>query len=117
MTLLVNSDRLQSDFEALSAIWRLRRWRRPLGRQPPGPQPRASRRPALVPRPRRRSRAWKRGGSGRQPQRHPARPVAKAHRTLLLGSHLDSVPNGGRYDGALGVLAGLEALRTIKEPA
>src|SRR4051795_2045899 len=25
---------------------------------------------------------------------------------LLLGSHLDSVPNGGRYDGALGVVAG-----------
>ena len=25
--------------------------------------------------------------------------------TLLLGSHLDSVPNGGRFDGALGVMA------------
>lgn len=36
-------------------------------------------------------------------------------RTLLLGSHLDSVPNGGRYDGAVGVLAGLECLRCIKE--
>jgi N-carbamoyl-L-amino-acid hydrolase len=35
--------------------------------------------------------------------------------TLLLGSHLDSVPNGGRYDGALGVVAALEVLRTIKE--
>ncbi len=35
--------------------------------------------------------------------------------TLLLGSHLDSVPNGGRYDGALGVLAALEALRRVKE--
>ena len=35
--------------------------------------------------------------------------------TLLLGSHLDSVVNGGKYDGALGVLAGLEALRRIKE--
>ena len=35
--------------------------------------------------------------------------------TLLLGSHLDSVPNGGRFDGALGVLAALEALRTIQE--
>lgn len=29
-------------------------------------------------------------------------------RTLLLGSHLDSVPNGGRFDGALGIVAGLE---------
>jgi len=36
-------------------------------------------------------------------------------KTLLLGSHLDSVPNGGRFDGALGVIAALEALRTIKE--
>jgi N-carbamoyl-L-amino-acid hydrolase len=35
--------------------------------------------------------------------------------TLLLGSHLDSVPNGGKYDGALGVLAALECLRVIKE--
>jgi beta-ureidopropionase / N-carbamoyl-L-amino-acid hydrolase len=35
--------------------------------------------------------------------------------TLLLGSHLDSVPNGGRFDGALGVVAALEVLRTIKE--
>ena len=35
--------------------------------------------------------------------------------TLLLGSHLDSVPNGGRFDGALGVMAALEVLRTIKD--
>lgn len=36
-------------------------------------------------------------------------------RTLLLGSHLDSVPHGGRFDGALGSLAALEVLRTVKE--
>jgi len=36
-------------------------------------------------------------------------------RVVLTGSHLDSVPNGGRFDGALGVVAALEALRTIKE--
>lgn len=36
-------------------------------------------------------------------------------KTLLIGSHLDSVPNGGRYDGAIGVLVGLECLRAIKE--
>ena len=35
--------------------------------------------------------------------------------TLLIGSHLDSVPNGGRFDGALGVVAALEVLRTVKE--
>ncbi len=36
-------------------------------------------------------------------------------KTLLLGSHLDSVPNGGRFDGALGVLCALEVVQTIKE--
>ncbi len=35
--------------------------------------------------------------------------------TLLLGSHLDSVPNGGRFDGALGVMAAFEVLQTVKE--
>lgn len=34
---------------------------------------------------------------------------------VMLGSHLDSVPDGGRFDGALGVAAALEALRTIRE--
>ncbi|MFO8061133.1 MAG: M28 family peptidase, partial [Bacillota bacterium] len=28
--------------------------------------------------------------------------------TLIIGSHLDTVPQGGMFDGALGVLAGLE---------
>lgn len=36
-------------------------------------------------------------------------------KTLILGSHLDTVLNGGRYDGAIGVIAALECLRTIKE--
>ncbi len=35
--------------------------------------------------------------------------------SLCLGSHLDSVPTGGRYDGALGVLAGLEVLHCVHE--
>lgn len=39
---------------------------------------------------------------------------AKA-KTFIVGSHLDTVPNGGRYDGAIGVLVGLECLRIIKE--
>jgi N-carbamoyl-L-amino-acid hydrolase len=34
---------------------------------------------------------------------------------FLLGSHMDTVPNGGRFDGALGVLAALEVVQTIKE--
>jgi N-carbamoyl-L-amino-acid hydrolase len=36
-------------------------------------------------------------------------------KTLILGSHLDSVPNGGWLDGALGVLAAFEVLRAIAE--
>ena len=35
--------------------------------------------------------------------------------SLLLGSHLDSVPYGGRFDGALGVLAALEVMRVIRD--
>jgi N-carbamoyl-L-amino-acid hydrolase len=33
--------------------------------------------------------------------------------TLVVGSHLDSVPKGGWLDGALGVMAGLELLRAL----
>lgn len=39
--------------------------------------------------------------------------------TLLVGSHLDTVPGGGRYDGVLGVMIGLavaEALRGVRLP-
>jgi len=32
---------------------------------------------------------------------------------VVAGSHLDSVPTGGAFDGALGVLAGLEVVRTL----
>ncbi len=35
--------------------------------------------------------------------------------SLLLGSHLDSVPNGGRFDGPLGVVAALEVLRVVSD--
>ena len=34
---------------------------------------------------------------------------------VWTGSHLDSVPNGGRLDGALGVIAGLEVVRSLAE--
>jgi hydantoinase/carbamoylase family amidase len=33
--------------------------------------------------------------------------------TLLVGSHLDSVPKGGWLDGALGVMSGMELLRSL----
>lgn len=38
---------------------------------------------------------------------------AAAEPAVYLGSHLDTVPNGGRYDGALGVTAALAAARAI----
>lgn len=41
----------------------------------------------------------------------PERPA------VLTGSHIDTVPEGGILDGALGVLAGLECLHTIQEAA
>src|SRR5262245_13109689 len=34
---------------------------------------------------------------------------------LLVGSHLDTVVHGGKFDGTLGVIAALEAARTLKE--
>ena len=34
---------------------------------------------------------------------------------VMLGSHIDTVATGGRYDGALGVLAALEAVAALKE--
>ncbi len=37
----------------------------------------------------------------------------KSDREMLIGGHLDSVPNGGWLDGCLNVLAGLEVLRRI----
>lgn len=34
---------------------------------------------------------------------------------LATGSHIDTVPSGGRFDGVLGVLAGIEVVRTLQE--
>ena len=42
---------------------------------------------------------------GRDPARKP----------VLFGSHLDSQPTGGKFDGALGVIAGLEVMRTLND--
>jgi len=39
----------------------------------------------------------------------------ESDRSLLLGGHLDSVPNGGWLDGCLGVLASFEILRSLQE--
>src|SRR5699024_3926266 len=34
---------------------------------------------------------------------------------VVMGSHLDSVEKGGKFDGALGVIAGLEVVKTLTE--
>ena len=39
----------------------------------------------------------------------------KSDKSIIIGSHLDSVPNGGWLDGALGVISGLEVLRHFSE--
>ncbi|MCA9713707.1 MAG: Zn-dependent hydrolase [Myxococcales bacterium] len=43
------------------------------------------------------------------------RAGAEALAPVIAGSHIDSVPTGGRYDGALGVLAALEVVRTLND--
>ena len=43
------------------------------------------------------------------------RAGAEALPPVLMGSHADSVPTGGRYDGQLGVLCALEAIRTLND--
>ena len=45
----------------------------------------------------------------RREGRDPSRPP------VLFGSHLDSQPTGGKFDGALGVMAGLEVMRTLDD--
>ncbi|MGI6575477.1 MAG: Zn-dependent hydrolase [bacterium] len=46
---------------------------------------------------------------GRRPGRNPNAPA------LMLGSHVDSVINGGIFDGNAGVVAGLEVVRTLTD--
>ena len=46
---------------------------------------------------------------GRYPGRFPDAPA------LVTGSHLDTVPNAGIYDGTYGVLAGIEVARTLHD--
>jgi N-carbamoyl-L-amino-acid hydrolase len=46
---------------------------------------------------------------GRRAGRDPSLPP------IAVGSHLDTQPTGGRFDGILGVLAGLEVIRTLND--
>jgi N-carbamoyl-L-amino-acid hydrolase len=108
--LTINESRLLEDLDALSQI----------GRTPDG----GVSRPALSPADA-EGRAWFRqrvldaGLEFRQDGAGNLSAVLLAQdpaaQTLLTGSHLDTVPNGGRFDGALGVLSALECLRTIQE--
>jgi len=41
----------------------------------------------------------------------------RAARRIMIGSHLDSVPQGGNYDGAAGVVAGLSVLSALRRAA
>ncbi|MEH7178074.1 Zn-dependent hydrolase [Neobacillus vireti] len=41
--------------------------------------------------------------------------TGKKKDSIVIGSHLDSVPNGGEYDGPLGVLMAKEIIKTLKE--
>jgi N-carbamoyl-L-amino-acid hydrolase len=43
------------------------------------------------------------------------RPGVKDGPPVVLGSHLDTVVRGGRFDGALGVIGALEVLRTLED--
>ncbi len=52
-------------------------------------------------------------GMGNMFARRAGRNAARL--PVLFGSHLDSQPSGGKFDGALGVMAGLEVMRTLDD--
>jgi N-carbamoyl-L-amino-acid hydrolase len=107
MDILVNIERLKNDLEALGR----------LGRDPAGGVSRPSFSPADF-----EARAWlkkrieeagllyRQDGAGNQFGR-----IEGTGNTVMAGSHIDTVPNGGMFDGAAGVLAALECLRRIQE--
>ena len=110
MLLRVDADRLRADFDALAAI----------GATPDGGLERTTFSAAHL-----AARAWfleRADAAGLEtridgaanhsavlPAPDPGAP------TLLLGSHLDSVSRGGRFDGALGVVCALEVLRAVQD--
>jgi len=42
-------------------------------------------------------------------------PATATEPPVMMGSHIDTVRTGGRFDGNLGVLAGLEIIETVQE--
>jgi N-carbamoyl-L-amino-acid hydrolase len=107
MDIKINIDRLRNDLEELGRI----------GRDEHGGVSRPSFSPADF-----EARAWlkrrieeaglcyRQDGAGNQFGR-----IECGGRTVMAGSHLDTVPNGGMFDGAAGVLAALEAARRLVE--
>src|SRR5215470_19849136 len=109
MSLSVNAHRLRADLQTLSEI----------GRDPGGGISRTSFSPADL-----QAREWYRsacrdagldlrvGGIGNMFAHAGDDPAAAA---VWSGSHIDTVPNGGAFDGALGAVAALECVRRIAE--
>jgi len=107
MDIQVNIERLKQDLEELGRI----------GRDEHGGVSRPSFSPADF-----EARAWlkkkieeaglcyRQDGAGNQFGR-----VECVGKTVMAGSHIDTVPNGGMFDGAVGVVAALEAVRRILE--
>jgi beta-ureidopropionase / N-carbamoyl-L-amino-acid hydrolase len=107
MNIQVNFERLKQDLEELGRI----------GRDEHGGISRPSFSPADF-----EARAWlqkkieeaglgyRQDGAGNQFGR-----IDQAGKTVMAGSHIDTVPNGGMFDGAVGVLASLEAARRVLE--
>jgi N-carbamoyl-L-amino-acid hydrolase len=99
----IDGGRMLADLDALSAIGRCGR---------------GVHRPALSPDDV-RAREWLAGrmrDAGLEPEIDGIGNVigrCAASRAVLAGSHVDSVPRGGRLDGALGVVAALEAARAL----
>lgn len=103
----VNIDRLMQDIEALSQI----------GRQASGGISRLAFSPAD-----RKARSWlaqKITDAGLALHMDAAGNIfgrlSGQGPAVISGSHLDTIPNGGKLDGALGVLTALECCRVIKE--
>ncbi|OGD25517.1 MAG: Zn-dependent hydrolase [Candidatus Aminicenantes bacterium RBG_19FT_COMBO_65_30] len=107
MDIWINGERLRKDLEELGRI----------GRDEHGGVSRPSFSPADF-----EARAWlkrkieeaglcyRQDGAGNQFGR-----VECGGKTVMAGSHIDTVPNGGMFDGAAGVVAALEAARRIIE--